>query len=69
LLIYGFTSSQAVLFTINQLNPFSLHTMTVFNLPDTRFNDTSQLTFSSLNIVVLDTTGESLVLEDECRDI
>jgi hypothetical protein len=60
LLLYAY---QGVLFTMDGLDPASLHTLTVYNLPDIRFNHTSQMTFAILNVVVSDDIGVALVLK------
>jgi len=50
-------AAPTVLFSIVALDPKVVHTLTVTNIPDTRFRNTSQLTFQSLNIKVVDNGG------------
>jgi len=49
-------ANATVLFTVADLDPSVIHTMTVTNILDTRFGN-SQLTFESLNITVVDNTN------------
>jgi hypothetical protein len=50
-------ATPTVLFSVVALDPTVRHTITVTNIPDTRFNKTSQITFHSLNIKVADNNG------------
>lgn len=48
-----------VLFSVVSLDPNVHHSLTVTNIPDTRFDNTSEITFESLNVKVANVTGSS----------
>jgi hypothetical protein len=50
-------ATPTVFFSVVALDPTVPHTMTVTNIPDTRFDNTSQITFHSLNVTMADNNG------------
>jgi hypothetical protein len=52
-------ATPTVLFSVVDLDPSVKHVITVTNIPDARFNNTSQLTLESLNIKVVDNKGNT----------
>jgi hypothetical protein len=52
-------ATPTVLFSVVDLDPSVKHVITVTNIPDARFNNTSQLTLGSLNIKVADNKGNT----------
>lgn len=52
-------ATPVVLFTVVALDPTVIHTITVTNIPDTRFNNTSQITFQSFNLKFADNSDNT----------